>query len=160
MKLTSHPRRGTAGHGGAWLELRWPGCHHWAEPQVCLQASSLPAPAALPAPQTSASPGATPTRFLSLPLGTSRSFLTTKVTTSLSPHGSQMYQVNARLGVYFNFSSQGLELTLQQAQRGPGGGGGWKWRKAGVSPHTHLLPGHSVQFLVSGKLCLPWVTDG
>lgn len=122
MKLTSHPRRGTAGHGGAWLELRWPGCHHWAEPQVCLQARSLPAPAALPAPQTSASPGATPTRFLSLPLGTSRSFLTTKVATSLSPHGSQMYQINARLGVYFNFSSQGPELTLQPAQRGPGGG--------------------------------------
>lgn len=133
MKLTSHPRRGTAGHGGAWLELRWPGCHHWAEPQVCLQASSLPAPAALPAPQTSASPGATPTRFLSLPLGTSRSFLTTKVTTSLSP---QMYQVNARLGVYFNFSSQGLELTLQQAQRGPGGGvAGSGARQA--FPHTH-----------------------
>lgn len=125
-----------AGHGGAWLELRWPGCHHWAEPQVCLQARSLPAPAALPAPQTPESPSVTRTRCLSLPLGTSRSFLTTKVATSLSPHGPQMCQVNARLGVYFNFSSQGPELTLQPAQRGPFGGCGSGARQAFPPPHT------------------------
>lgn len=35
----------------------------------------------------------------------------------------------------------------------------WKWPRAGAS-RAHPLPALSVQFLVSGKLCFPWVTDG
>lgn len=143
-----------AGHSGARLQLRWPGCHHWAEPQTCLQARSLPDPAALPAPQTPARPSATPhacpqSLAQAVPLlpASGHCFV---------PSWPPKVQVNARLGVCFNFSSEGPNLTLQAAQGEPGGP--WKPGKAGVPPP--LLPGLSVQFLVSGKLCLPWMTDG
>lgn len=71
-----------------------------------------------------------------------------------------MCHVGAKLGVGFLGSSK-LDAALQAVLPYPGGPGDpLEVAEDRHFPHAHPLPGLSVQFPVSGKLCFPWVTDG
>lgn len=151
MKLTSHPRRGTAGHG-------------WNCTGQGAVTGQSPRPASKPGPSLSQLPSL-PLKPQQAPVPPPMPVLHPwhklflyyhQVATALSPRGPQKYQVNARSRVCFNFSSLRLDLTLQAAQGGPGGPLEAAQSRHSPPPHTHT----SSQFLVSGKLCLPWVTDG
>lgn len=157
MKLTSWPRRGTAGHG--W-NCAGQGAATGQSPRPAYKPG--PSPPSCPAfPPSPSKPQCHPSPPMPVLTLWHKMFLYyQEVTSSLSPHGPQMFQANARLGVYFNFSSQRPDLTIQPAQEGPGVGWGLEVAQGRRFSHAHHLPGLSVQFLVSGKLCLPGVTDG
>lgn len=171
-----------AGHGRAWLGLRWPGCRRWAEPQACLRARSLPAPVVLPAPHAPAGLWCHPHP---MPALTQEHMIHTVVppgtVLAVSPwHGLFLHHcqgshpgpppspalkctrfvLDQECIFILALGGKTQVFSLTRVDLAAGGGCPLEVAEDRHFHHVHPLLGLSVQFQVSGKLCFPWVTDG
>lgn len=181
MKLTSYPRRGTAGPLLAGSAAAGQSPRPASQPGPCPASATLPAPQGpawlqghpRPTPALAPSPPRDTRLTRQLPRGTAPAMppqggrfraptlsgpLPAKRVTSVPDWEVWGSGVWGFCGVFgFGLSGQTRASSLSPPRPGEGP---LEVAEGRHFPHAHPLPGLSVQFPVSGKLCFPWVTDG